>query len=95
MASLDEAFRTHQDEQIRPKAPYFGSIYPHSDPDDPTAIPSYTADIRKNARGDLYVDDASWFGTFVLPAGAESGDIVRIPGSRLARIELSSRGRAP
>ncbi len=95
MASLDEAFRTHQDDvdalqQIRPEAQYFGMIYPHSDPDNPTAIPSYAAHIRKNARGDLYVDDANWFGTFVLPAGAKSGDVVHIPSSRLARIALST-----
>ena len=89
MASLDEAFRSIIPEPPKtPSAPHFGLVYPHPDPENPTAIPSYAALIRKNDQGQLYVDDANWFGKFVLPADAKNDDIIRISGSRLARIAL-------
>ena len=89
MASLDEAFRSIIPEpQKTPSVPHFGLVYPHPDPENPTAFPNCVAFIRKNEQGQLHVDDANWFGKFVLPADAKNDDIIRISRSRLARIAL-------
>ena len=98
MASLDEAFpartaasttqTSRQDD-----APYFGMVFPHPGPD-PTVMPYYAASIRKNDAGQLYVDDARWFGRFMLPADAKHDDVIRISKSRLARISLPDEAEA-